>query len=136
MKILLTKTLSGLKPTYDSDYEKLKKIPLNETLEWEVKMSRNIQNHRRYFALMNLVFQNQELTNDINILRSMILIKAGYYVERPTLDGEIMLDAKSISFSTMDELEFQEVFSRSIDVIIEYFKFDRMSIKQEISNFY
>ena len=136
MKIMLTKTLSGLKPTYDSDYEKLKKIPLNETLEWEVKQSRNIKNHRRYFALMNLVFHNQELTDDINILRSMILIKAGYYVERPTLDGEVMLDAKSLSFSNMDELEFQEVFSRSLDVIVEYFKFDRLAVQQEISNFY
>ena len=54
MKIMLTKTLSGLKPTYDSDYEKLKKIPLNETLEWEVKQSRNIKNHRRYLSLIHI----------------------------------------------------------------------------------
>lgn len=136
MKIALIRTLSGLKPVWDSDNEKLKKIPLNDILEYEVKVPRGIKFHRKFFALMKLVYDNQEEFNDFNTMREAITIAAGYMEEKQRLNGEVTIEAKSIAFSNMDEIEFGSLYTSCLDVIVDYFKFDKMSIEQEIVNFY
>ena len=58
MKILVVKTLSGIKPAYDSDKEAFNKMPFNEVFEIEYKKKRNVKFHRKFFALLNLAFQD------------------------------------------------------------------------------
>jgi hypothetical protein len=136
MKLSLVKTLSGLKPAYDSDGETYKKIPLNDILVYEVKLVRNYKFHKKLFALINLVFENQERYTNIDHLRKAIIIEAGYYSERVTLQGELIIEANSISFAQMDNAEFDTLYNRCLDVIIKYFKFEREEIEREITNFY
>jgi Protein of unknown function (DUF1367) len=136
MKLSLIKTLSGLKPAYDSDGETYKKIPLNDILEYEVKIVRNYKFHKKYFALIELVFENQERYTNIDHLRKAIQIEAGYYTERASLQGEVIIEADSISFAKMDNVEFDKLYNSCIDVIIKYFQFDRKEIESEILNFY
>ena len=136
MKLALIKTLSGLKPAYDSDGETYKKIPLNDILLYEVKIPRNYNFHKKFFALINLVFENQEQYKDIDHLRKAIIIEAGYYTERASLQGEVIIEAESISFAKMDNDEFSTLYSKCMDVIVKYFKFEREEIQREITNFY
>lgn len=137
MELYLVKQLNGsLLPAYDSDYEKVKKIKQGDTVKCEVTKPRNIRFHKKFFALMNLVYQNQERYEHIDDLREQLTISAGYCTTTYTLEGVEQQKAKSISFAAMDELEFGELYNALLDVIVKYFHFDRIEIEQNLAEFY
>lgn len=135
-KISLVRTLSGFKPAYDSDFELSKKIKLNEIYEYEFKKTRNYEFHKKFFALVNMVFQNQEQYINFEHLRKDLIIESGNYVLRYDLLGVEIREAKSISFSSMDEIEFSELYNSVIDVIIKYFHFDKEEILENVEQYY
>ena len=137
MKIFVKNTLSGLIPLYDSDFEEKKKLKLNETYSVEITRPRNVLFHRKYFALLNLAFENQDLFITFENLRKEVIKYAGYYEEYKTLKGEIEFRAKSIKFSKMNADEFEKLYSASMTVILKYIlkESTKEEIEQEIVNF-
>lgn len=135
-KISLVRTLGGFKPAYDSDFELSKKIKLNEIYEYEFKKTRNYKFHRKFFALVNMVFQNQEQYTNIEHLRKDLIIESGNYDLRYDLMGVEIREAKSISFSSMDDIKFSELYNDVIEVIIKYFHFDKDEIIENIEQYY
>ncbi len=134
MKITIVKQLNNtFKVAYDSDYDKLKKIPVGKEYEVDIKNRRNYKFHKKFFALVNLVYQNQEHYNNLEHLRSDLIKASGFYEERSTFDGEIVTEAKSISFAKMDEIEFSELYNRVIDTIVKYFNFDKQDIIDNVN---
>lgn len=131
---MLIKTLSGaLKVAFDSDYESLKKIPLNEAILFKWTKQRNVKFHRKFFALIKMVYENQEQYKSIDKMRKDLTIAAGYYNEETNyLNGLITQDAKSISFDKMDQNEFNEFYSRFIDAVIAWLKWDKQDILDNI----
>lgn len=136
MKILLVRTLSGFKPAYDSDFELSKKIKLNEIYQYEFKQPRNLKFHRKFFALINMIFQNQEQYTNIEHLRKDLIIESGNYDLRHDLLGVEIREAKSISFAQMDEIQFSELYNSVVDVIVKYFNFDKQDIIDNVSQYY
>lgn len=137
MKISLVKTLSGVfKLAFDSDFENAKKIPVNEPFEIEYKKVRNYKFHKKFFALINMVYQNQERYNNIDELREHLTIASGYFNISYDLDGVEQKKVKSISFASMDEIEFNEFYNAVIDTIIKYFHFDRQDIIDNIEQYF
>lgn len=137
MKILVTKTPSGLKPCYDSDFEIYSKIPLNETFEIEYKKTRNYNFHKKYFALLKLAFENQTDYRTLNDLRRDFTIVCGYYDEVVNkVTGEVYKVPKSISFANMDNIQFNELYEKTKDVIIKWLGIDNESIEENIQQYY
>lgn len=136
MKISLVRTLSGFKPTHDSDFELAKKIKLNEPYEYEFKKPRNYRFHKKFFALIRMVFENQEQYTNQDHLRKDLIIESGNYDLRHDLLGVEIREAKSMSFAKMDENEFNELYNSVIDVIIKYFHFDKEEIIENIERYY
>lgn len=137
MKITLIKQLNNtFKIAYDSDYEKAKKIKVGETYEYEYKQLRNIKFHRKFFALLNMLFQNQEIYNNIEHLRKDLTIDAGYYESRPNLYGEEIKEAKSISFANMGEDEFNEYYNAVLDCIVTHFNFEKQEIIDNVNQYF
>lgn len=135
-KIALIRTLSGFKPAYDSDIELSKKIKLNEIYVYDFKKPRNYEFHKKFFALINMVYQNQEQYTNIEYLRKDLIIESGKYYLRYDFNGIEIKEAKSISFSSMDDIEFNELYNSVIDVIIKYFHFDKNEILENIDKYY
>lgn len=137
MKITLIKTLNGsFKPAYDSDYELCKKIKVNEPYEFEYKKPRNYEFHKKFFGLINLVYENQEKYNNLDDLREDLIIEAGFYTKRYDFLGVEIKKANSISFASMDEVEFSDLYSRVIDVIVKYFNFGKQDIIDNVEQFF
>ncbi len=133
MELYLVKQLdNSFKVAYDSDYEKLKKIKALKMVKCEITQPRNIGYHRKFFALINMVYQNQERYNNLDNLRKDLIIEAGFYNEHIDLQGVVQQDAKSISFSKMKEDEFDELFNRVLDQIVNHFHFDKQAILDNI----
>lgn len=137
MKIHLIKGLDGkFTPAYDSDRENAKKLKSGEEFEFEVKRPRNIKFHRKFFALINLVYDNQERYNNIDHLRKDLTVEAGFYELRYGIYGEEIKEAKSISFAKMDEVEFSELYSLFLDVIAIHFHFKKEEINEYIEQYF
>lgn len=124
MKLNLYNTPSGLKPCYDEDFDEKKKLKIGETYVAEVKLARNPQFHKKYFALINLAWeylperQTEGFRNNKELFRKYCEVAAGFcdpfyspsrreWVEIP----------RSISFGSMDEAEFSDLYEKVKDVI-------------------
>lgn len=137
MKILVIKTPSGLKPLYDSDYDNYSKIALGEEFEIEYTKKRNSRFHRKFFALLKLAFENQSDYRNFNDLRYDLTIVAGYYEENVNkITGEVTKRAKSISFSQMDEIEFNEYYDAVKDVICRWLGIDNETLNNEVAQYF
>ena len=135
MKITLIKSLNNkFSIAYDSDYETAKKIKVNEPYEFEFKNVRNPGHHRKYFALLNLVVSNTEKFKDVNHLRMILAIECGHYDELiDPLSGEVRIIPKSISFSSMGQDEFSELYSKSLDYCCKVLGVEKSEIIEEIN---
>jgi len=58
-----------------------------------------------------------DVTRNFDVYRKEVTILAGYYDVCASFDGSIKIEAKSISFSSMEEGEFREWFKASKDVL-------------------
>ena len=136
MKLLVKKHFGKLVPLYNSDAEKLKECKLKEgeTYEVEIKRKRNYDFHKKYFALVNMCFDNQEQFEELEHLRNYLTCKAGYFVKIPTPEGEMILH-KSISFAKMDDIEFDQLYQKTIDVICKFLKVSEGDLLDEILNY-
>ena len=124
-------------PCNDFDYDNFRKIPKNKILTFEIKKERNLLFHRKFFVLVNLLFDNQESYKNIEDFRHDLLISSGFYEERNNfLTGEIILKAKSISFAKMDNLEFQEVYKKVIDTALKLIPMDKKELLEEIERYF
>ena len=137
MKVLITKQANNsFLPAYDSDYEALRKIKVGDTVSCDIKRPRNLAMHRKFFALINLVFQNQEIYDNIDLLRKELTKAAGYYEEYVNHKGKKCYEAKSISFSSMDQEDFEDLYQRFLDKVCEIFHFEEELINENIEQFY
>lgn len=121
MKINLIKQNNVLVPSLEEDEEKLLTWKRGDILQVEIKRPRNAAFNRKWRALVRYVFQNQEIYNTEEDLLFELKLKCGHYREHITTKGEIIYDPQSLSFASMDEMEFSMFYNKAIDVILKYF---------------
>jgi hypothetical protein len=118
-----------LAPADAEDVEALQKVKLGQVIHADFKQMRNVKFHRKYFAMLNLAFDNWEppetTHNDIVCVKNRerfrkdVQIAAGFYDIVVNLRGEPRAESKSISFANMDDTEFEQVYSAVADVILQ-----------------
>lgn len=134
MKLLLLNTISGLIPLFPSDYSEKKKLTLGETYEADIKHPRNYEFLKKFMALINVGCENSKLQMPAETYRKYMTIKAGYFHAYQTQKG-IYYEAMSLSFASMDEGTFQEVYSRVLDKIIEDIGCTSEEIEKQLISF-
>jgi hypothetical protein len=127
MEIHLQKTPTGLVPLYDTDFEEAKKLKNGTIYKAKIVQPRNIDLHRKYFALINCAWeylneaQQQHYANRENF-RKTVEIAAGHFETCYSLERKEWLQVpKSISFSSMKEFEFRDLYTAVKDVIFSVF---------------
>lgn len=127
--IILTKTASGaLVPVDPQAAEYIAKLKVGAGVTATVKRARNVQFHRKIFALLNLAFDHWEpaqatykgevVGKNFDQFRNDVIVLAGFYEMAVNLRGETRLTAKSISFANMAQDDFDVLYSKVIDVIL------------------
>lgn len=134
MKIYCRNTISGLVPLYPADFDSKRKLKLGQDYECEIKNPRNIGFHKKFFALLNIGHENTQLDMPMDAYRKYITIKAGFYNAYSTPKG-LFYDAKSISFASMSQDEFEDVYSRVLDKIIDDIGATKEDIEEQLLNF-
>ena len=133
----MVKQLNGsFLPAHDSDLELARKIKIGDVYRFQYSKPRNYEFHKKFFALMDLVFQNQENYTDRNELREDLIIEAGFWFEKTNyITGEVTRKAKSINFASMDENEFSELYRAMLDTVIRVFGWEGSYIEANVAEF-
>ena len=127
-EIFLTKRCGVLMPASESDTEKLATLAEGETIRADLKRPRNIGYHRKYFALLDVLYNifepvvdGEKWYNGVQPVKNRerfrkdIAIATGHYELVVNIKGEVRAEAKSISFAAMDDAEFSKLYSLTID---------------------
>jgi len=134
-KIDMAKTLSGLQPVYEDGEKVIRGLKLGEIVSVDVVRPRNGKFHNKFFALLNLIYQNQETYKSLDVMLSVCKLKTGHY-DVVTLEGKEWHLPKSISFANMDDAEFKDFYDRVCQWIIEDVipGLDRRGLDEEVRN--
>lgn len=119
MQLNLVRTENGLAPIDDKSVEAVKKIKVGYDIFVEYKPRRNMKLHKKYFALLNAVIINQDHYKTVDNLHEAVKFRAGYYETIIPLIGDPFIKTKSISFHTLDNMEFESFYGTAIDVCVE-----------------
>lgn len=131
MEIILTKMANGmLAPATEMEAEKLKKVKAGRGVRVQLTQIRNYEFHKRWFALVTYAFEmwsdikgpmehkGQQIQPNFKRFRKDLTILAGYYETVFNVRGELRLEAKSISFGSMGQDEFEMLYSATINAVL------------------
>lgn len=128
MKLFLMNTKLGLIPLYDEDHDEKKKLKIGERYRADIVVPRNIEFHRKYFALLNCAweYQNEKrqefFKNNVELFREAVEIAAGNTEQFYSIDRKEWLERKkSISFGSMKAEEFNDLYDRVKIVLFSIF---------------
>ena len=136
MKFDLVKNSKGyFQPSYPSDDDKAAKIGVGEIVECQVWKERHYGHHKKFFALMNMAFENQGIYKDFDTYRKLLIMKAGYFDVVKTEKGT-MYWPKSISFKSMSQDKFTELYDAMLPVIEQEIQISKETIETNLQDFY
>ncbi|OZI59923.1 hypothetical protein [Bordetella genomosp. 11] len=87
---------------------KLENLPFGATITFEHRFPRSGKFHRLHFAMLGVVFDNQEQFTDPEDLRKWIEVGAGHCQLVPGPDGKPVALPKSVAYDSLDDAEFYE----------------------------
>ena len=134
MKLTLIKKGDYLVADCEESEAIIKKMPLDGVIV-EYKPKRSYKFHKKLFALLNLVFKNQEHYESVDNILEVVKFRAGHFETILTHTGNTHFKTKSISFADMNNAEFEQFYSKSIDVALELTSLTRANLENEIIKF-
>lgn len=129
-ELLIMKAPGGaLMPVREEDREVIAGWKVGQGIKGKFTRARNIRFHRKFFAMLSLAFdawEPPEVTHNgmpavknRDRFRKDLIVAAGYYEPVVNLKGEVRAEARSMSFDSMDEDEFEQMYSAVADVILQ-----------------
>ena len=119
-KMLWTRGLNSLLPDNDEAKTFISRSKQGDVIQCDMSIPRNGKFLRKYFSLLKVAYDNYPGENmSLEVFREQIIILAGYHTQHQSFDGRVILKAESISFAKMSETDFEKLYSRTIDVILE-----------------
>ena len=125
MRLYLTRTMQGLAAADETARDYLRKIKQGATVTAEIVKPRSVQNHRRFFGMLGVVFATCGDWNSPEELLTELKFRVGLVDKQLVTDrktGEVIAEIvkpQSISFAAMEEDEFRAFVDRCIKVICE-----------------
>ncbi len=108
------------------------KLKVNEVIVADFTKPRNYEFHKKWFALVKFAYEHWEPSafqdskwegvvpqKSFDRFRKDLIILSGRYDAVYRVDGSIRIEAKSISFASMDNEEFKELYNSTINVVLD-----------------
>ena len=122
-KVKFTKVSGVLAPFGPEAEAWMDTLKAGQLVEVDITKPRNYEFHKKYFALINYAYENWDIeeidaAKNFGRFRDDITILAGYYEKYYRTDGSVRIEAKSISFASMEQQEFDALYSKTLDVLL------------------
>ena len=133
VEVLLKKTGKWLTPIDPHGMDALAGIGSGEVLRVKWVRPRNVRHHRKFFALLRVVFEAQDRFATQQDLLDALKIALGRYRE-VKIGNRTVIHPKSISFSSMDQDAFNEFYDAAVKVVIEVLipGIDREGLEEQV----
>jgi len=155
MKITLKKVSDIMIVPDDKDSaDFIDRLKYNQVITADFKRPRNYEFHKKYFALIKYAYENwqpEEFESpewegvvpekSFDRFRKDLIILSGRYDAVYRVDGSVRIEAQSISFASMTEESFAELYDATINVILKkilrnYSREDIDKVVQQLEEFY
>lgn len=123
-----------LAPLYPSDQDAINKLKQGVDYKFEVTAPRNYEFHKKHFALLNLGYANQDTYETFEEYRAIMTMRAGFFKIIATPKGRVYLP-DSISFASMDDLKFAELYNKTIDLLCADLDTSKKEIEVQLMSF-
>lgn len=149
--VVLMKGAGGtLLPCDEGAREYIDKLNMGMGVRAKITKMRNPKFHRKFFGMLDVGFDAFEpeekefrglpCQKNRKRFRKDVIIAAGFFDPVISLNGEVRAEAKSISFSNMDDIEFEQVYSAVANVLLQrvlknYTRDDLDRVVEEILRF-
>lgn len=111
-------------------------VKLDEYVTCKTMRQHNVKFRRKWFALLRLAFDAWDIPTEASYeiakyshygvpqknferFRKDITIAVGFYDMVVNVKGEVRAEAQSIAFGKMEEEEFEELYSKTIDYLLQ-----------------
>ena len=128
MQCIVVKHNEGLRGISTNDHDvylrlknKINNMREGDALRLNFATPRNVQHHRKFFALLKLISDNSE-TYD-TVAKALLAVKLICAHAEPFIDpttGEVVTVPKSIAFDAMTQEEFNAFYENALDGIVQY----------------
>lgn len=114
------RTPRGLSPYDEAAQRALKSVKIGTVLRADLTVPRNLKHHRKFFALLQCVWQATDKWPTVDDLLTELKMELG--VTKTVVlhsTGEVVKVPGSISFASMDQAEFDEFYERALRALCE-----------------
>lgn len=125
----LVKLYDSFRPVDRVSLEAMDAMKPGQVYKGELTRPRNYEFHKKFFALVDVAFDAWEMPvneyrgvpiqKNQDRFRKDLLIMAGYGYPVVNLKGDVRYEAQSISFANMEQGEFEQLYSKVVDVILQ-----------------
>lgn len=115
--LFMVRGLGGLRPANKASQEAFDGLPMAETVKVEITRPRNIRHHRKWFALLQVIYPHQTTYPTMESLLAAIKCALGYGETVKLPDGRTVLVPGSISFAKLDQAGFDQFYARALELI-------------------
>ena len=128
MKVNVEK-LQGAKLVAFDDFaiEELNKFKTGGVYEVEIKRHRNPDFHRKVFQFFQFCFhywkgdnEFQSESKQFDVFRKHLTVLAGFYETFSNIDRGVRVEAKSLSYGSMSQSEFEECYKALIGAAMKH----------------
>jgi hypothetical protein len=130
-KVLLQRTPQcGLIPANDESYEVIKRMKAGATVRCEISQMRNAKFFRKWWLLAKYAYdmwsetmppqqyKGQDVQPSFERFRKDLTILAGHCHPVFNIRGEMRVEADSLRWDRMDEQEFEQLYSNTIQAVL------------------
>ena len=115
MEVWMKRGLRGLEPCDEAGLGLLRQIKQGQNVQVKVTKPRNVAFHRKFFALLNLVWSSSGEWPSVEDLLVELKVRLGLVKEVVLRDtGEVVRVPGSISFAKMDDYEFSVFYEKAL----------------------
>ena len=123
--VTLEKRVDGsFMPVTQHDKDAVRRIKIGDAITVKFSRPRNYNFHKKYFALISFAFDVWEPEEgpekNFERFRKEITMLSGYYHTVPSVKGGVRYEADSISFASMDEDTFTQVYEKTISALLKW----------------
>lgn len=132
------RTEHGLMPSNHDAEEEYNKLKLDEQVQVVIKKPRNLSHHRKWWALISLIHENQTRYDTKEQLVAALKFYLGHVDTFLLRDGSTTgFLPRSISFAKMSQSEFDDFYEKTLDFVTQKVipGLDKEATREEVGTF-
>jgi len=139
-KVFLRRTLTGFAPADADAEEAMKGYKVGGIYRAEVVKPRSYQHHKLIMALLTLTYRNlpekyESRWPSFDHFRKAVAVEAGHCEELVSSSGEIYRIPGSLSFDSLDEIQFTRVSAAMMTVCATILDMSEPELAGEVSRY-